>query len=307
MNVGFFGDGPWAHNVIEELSRLSWMNLKFVTPRFDSQDPVLREYAEKLGIPFLVSRNVNGADYMEAIRSWDLDLCISMSFNQIIRAELLGIPRLGFINCHAGALPFYRGRNPLNWALINGESSFGITVHYIDEGIDTGDIVKQEMYPISISCNYARLLEVAYTNCASVLMDAILDFRNGSIRRVRQTSIHPTGTYFCARLPGDENLRFGWDAMRCYNFIRALSSPGPGARFIFNRDVWAVERAEIIDGYPDKHGINGQVLGSLHDGMIVKVGDSVLKFVEVRSISERKSARFDQFPVGSRLQELGID
>ena len=68
------------------------------------------------------------------------------------------MPALGTINCHAGKLPFYRGRNVLNWAIINGESEFGITVHFIDDGIDTGDIIKQKTYPISLNDDYKSIL-----------------------------------------------------------------------------------------------------------------------------------------------------
>ncbi|WP_197740079.1 formyltransferase family protein [Vibrio taketomensis] len=71
---------------------------------------------------------------------------------------------------------FYRGRNPLNWALINGESKFGITVHYVDEGIDTGDIVEQRLYSITQEDNYQTLLDKAINECANVLFSAILKF-----------------------------------------------------------------------------------------------------------------------------------
>jgi methionyl-tRNA formyltransferase len=96
-----------------------------------------------------------------------------MSFNQIFREEIMNMPPLKTINCHAGQLPFYRGRNILNWALINDEKCFGITVHYVDSGIDTGDIILQRTYPINDADNYKSLLEVAYTECANILYDAI--------------------------------------------------------------------------------------------------------------------------------------
>ena len=80
-----------------------------------------------------------------------------MSFNQIFKREMIDLPKYGTINCHAGKLPFYRGRNILNWALINDEKEFGITVHYMDEGIDTGDIIVQRTYPIGEEDDYGIL------------------------------------------------------------------------------------------------------------------------------------------------------
>ena len=72
-----------------------------------------------------------------------------MSFNQIFRKDIINLTPIGIINCHAGKLPFYRGRNILNWVLINDEKEFGITVHFVDEGIDTGDIILQKTFPIT--------------------------------------------------------------------------------------------------------------------------------------------------------------
>ena len=77
-----------------------------------------------------------------------------MSFDQIFKEEIINIPPLKIINCHAGKLPFYRGRNILNWALINDEKEFGITVHYVDFGIDTGDSILQKNYEITDDDDY---------------------------------------------------------------------------------------------------------------------------------------------------------
>ena len=116
-----------------------------------------------------------------------------MSFNQIFKTEIINLPKLKTINCHAGKLPFYRGRNILNWALINDEKEFGITVHYIDEGIDTGDIVLQRTYPISDEDNYSTLLQVSYVECANILYDAIVMFKKENVDGIKQKDIHPIG------------------------------------------------------------------------------------------------------------------
>ena len=97
-----------------------------------------------------------------------------MSFNQIFKNNLINLPPLKIINCHAGKLPFYRGRNVLNWVLINDENEFGITVHFIDEGIDTGDIILQKTFKIDDTDDYQTLLSRAYKECGSILYDSIL-------------------------------------------------------------------------------------------------------------------------------------
>ena len=87
-----------------------------------------------------------------------------MSFNQIFKQSIISLPELGIISCHAGKLLLYRGRNVLNWVLINDEKEFGITVHYIDEGIDTGDIIIQKSFQIKDTDTYKSLLEKASSN-----------------------------------------------------------------------------------------------------------------------------------------------
>ncbi|MGU3843294.1 methionyl-tRNA formyltransferase, partial [Vibrio diabolicus] len=181
--------------------------------------------------------------------------------NQILKKSIIDYAPLGFINCHAGALPFYRGRNPLNWALINGESSFGITVHYVDEGIDTGDIVEQRLYPITRKDNYGTLLNIAIIEFAIVLYSAIVKISKNEVNVIEQKDIHPVGTYFGIRTFGDEIIDFNWSAERIYNFVRAISYPGPRARFFFNNEEYAVESSELIPEAPNYIATVGEVVG----------------------------------------------
>ena len=119
-----------------------------------------------------------------------------MSFNQIFKNNILESVPHGIINCHAGLLPFYRGRNVLNWALINDEKEFGITVHYIDEGIDTGDIIRQQKLPISDRDNYATLWNAAIKKCGQLFYTSLVDIRNGSVKRIKQKDIHLVGLFW---------------------------------------------------------------------------------------------------------------
>ncbi len=125
-----------------------------VTPSSSSRfaprrpDQKLIEMAKSHGIPLLCPASVNSDESLAEIGRFGADLHVSMSYDQILREQILSLPPRGTLNCHAGALPFYRGRNPLTWAIINGEAEFGVTVHWVDLGIDTGDIVRQVKTPI---------------------------------------------------------------------------------------------------------------------------------------------------------------
>ena len=166
MKIGYFADGPWAHKAFDKIISDDSIEILFVMVRYDKQDPVLIELANKNNIPVELCENINSKNFVDKARLYQADLFVSMSFNQIFRKEMINLPRYGTINCHAGKLPFYRGRNILNWALINDEKEFGITVHYLDEGIDTGDIILQKVYPITDEDDYGTLLVRAYDGCA---------------------------------------------------------------------------------------------------------------------------------------------
>ena len=152
------------------------------------------------------------------------------------------------INCHAGKLPFYRGRNILNWALINDEKEFGITVHYLDEGIDTGDIILQDVYPITDEDDYGTLLTRAYDGCADVLYRAIKMIQNDEVKPIKQNDIDPIGIYCGMRQPGDEISNWSQSSREIFNFIRALSSPGPQATSWINGRLIQINKAKMISG-----------------------------------------------------------
>lgn len=276
MRIGYFADGPWSHKALEAISADSSLEICFIVPRFDTQDPVLAQWAEKLDIDFLPIQNVNSPEALSCLEKYEADIYVSMSFNQILKKNFLTQTKLGVINCHAGALPFYRGRNILNWALINGERSFGITVHYVDEGIDTGDIISQKIIQIHDSDTYGTLLEMAIASCASLLYESLKTIQAGKANRVPQSSIHPVGSYFSRRRDGDEFIDWNWDSLRIFNFVRAISSPGPLARALMQGATIKIEHAELIPHSVPYISQPGEILQISERGLVVKTGDSII-------------------------------
>jgi len=197
MRCSFSGVTP----IFKASSSARLKPIEFICVRYDTKDETLKNYCEKYNIDYLKHKNINSKEFLEKIRQYNCDLFVSMSFNQIFKKEIINIPRLKAINCHAGKLPFYRGRNVLNWVLINDEKEFGITVHYIDEGIDTGDIIMQRVYPIIDEDDYNTLLEKAYKECANILYDGIKLIQNTQeVTPIKQTTIHSMG-FYCSRSP----------------------------------------------------------------------------------------------------------
>lgn len=283
LNIGYFADGPWAHHAFQLLKNDPSVSIRFICVRNDSADEVLSGYAKENNIDLLKHANINSQEFLDIVSSYNCDLFVSMSFNQIFRSKIINLPPLKTINCHAGKLPFYRGRNILNWALINDEKEFGITVHYMDEGIDTGDIILQRTYPISDSDNYNTLLQVAHTECASCLYDAIRLIIEGKVKAIPQHTIHPVGMYCAQRKQGDELINWNQNSRELFNFIRAICHPGPRATTYLNGNEVKINRAEMIPQAPVYKGNPGQVVLKTKDALIVKTTDTTLRITEYES------------------------
>lgn len=280
MKIGYFADGPWGHKAFEKIMSDDSMEIVFVTVRYDKRDEVLINLAKENYIPIELSENINSKEFISRVEKYEADLFVSMSFNQIFRKEMINLPPYKTINCHAGKLPFYRGRNILNWALINDEKEFGITVHYMDEGIDTGDIILQEAYPITEEDNYGTLLNTAYDACADVLYRSIKMIQNGNVSPVKQEDIDPIGTYCGMRVPGDEIIDWKQTSREIFNFVRALCAPGPQATSWINGKKITINKARMIPGAHAYKNTVGQVVGRTENGLLIKTGDTVLEVTE---------------------------
>ena len=283
ISIGYLADGPWSHATFKKLINDNTIEIKFIVVRIGSKDQTLKNYASKYNIDYFSNVKVNSSEFLSLVVELDLDLLVSMSFNQIFRQPLLNIPKLGIINCHSGKLPYYRGRNILNWALINDEKEFGITVHYVNEGIDTGDIIKQKCFPINDLDDYDSLLNIAYVECAEILYSSIKEMQEGVSKRIPQKLIHPFGFYCSKREGGDEIIDWNSNSRQIFNFIRAITYPGPLAKTTFlGKDVKIIKSKYISDA-PKYIDTPGKILNKTPNGFIIKTKDSFIEILEIKT------------------------
>lgn len=280
IKLGYFGDGIWAHKAFMKLVNDESIEIRFVTVRYDNRDPVLMALAQERRIPIELSWDINSDEFFNRIAKYEVDLFVSMSFNQIFKARMIHYPFYKTINCHAGKLPYYRGRNVLNWALINDEKEFGITVHYVDEGIDTGDIILQRTYPITDKDDYKTLLNKAYLGCADILYDAVKQIQNNFVKCIKQDTIDPFGMYCGRRELGDEIIDWNSTSRELFNFVRAICKPGPMATSELNGREIKINKVREIIGACQYIGKPGQILGRTKNGFYVKSKDTFIEVLE---------------------------
>lgn len=299
MRIAFFGDGLWAARCLERVLQEGHEVVAVVTRRQPADDS-LAAVARRKSLPLRCPERANAEEFVAWVRSLALDLGVSMSYDQIFRRPLRDAARLGFINCHAGKLPLYRGRNVINWALINDEREIGLTVHYIDDGIDTGDIILQETLPLALDDTYASVLARTQEAFPGLLAKALAVLGRGAAPRRPQA--HIEGTYFPARRPGDEWIDWSDTSLGIYNKIRAITHPGPGARTLLGDRVLIVWRARYNAEALRYAATPGEVVGVLPDrGVKVKTGDTTLLLERVQFEGREETEQVPQFRIGARF------
>jgi methionyl-tRNA formyltransferase len=280
LNIGYFADGPWSHKAFEKLINDIEIKISFICVRFGSKDETLKNYAKTYNIAYLENKNVNSYEFISNLKKYNCDLFVSMSFNQIFKSEIINLTKHKIINCHAGKLPFYRGRNVLNWVLINDEKEFGITVHHVDEGIDTGDIILQKNFEISDEDTYKTLLDKSYVECSNILYEAIILFKKNKVTIQKQTELHQQGFYCSERKIGDEVLNWNQKSREIFNFVRAICTPGPNARVYLKSKEMKIFKVELIENAPTYKGVIGAIIDKDKNCFFVKTKDSFIKVTD---------------------------
>ena len=203
---------------------------------------------------------------LEKITELNPDLILVVGYRKLFPQAILDVPKFGIVGLHSSLLPHLRGQAPLNWAIINGDSEAGITMFFMNRGIDSGDIIGQKRTNIQDK-------------------DTITDIKkciNGTVKRIKQPI---EGTYGCQRIPEDGKIDWTKSSRQIFNLIRASEASYP-AFTIHNSKKLFIIKAELID---EKiyYGTIGQVAMTLKDGSaIIVTGDGVLKITKVRYENE---------------------
>jgi methionyl-tRNA formyltransferase len=163
----------------------------------------------------------------------------------ILPAAVLAIPRYGAVNVHGGLLPAYRGGHVMQWAILNGERETGVTLHYVDEGIDTGPIVAQTRFPIGPDDDAVIVKRHLQEAAASVMMEWWPRIADGTAPRVPQDET--SARHWPMRTRADGRIRWAEPAAATCRLVRALSSNMPGAHIEDGGRTISIVRARAVD------------------------------------------------------------
>lgn len=204
--------------------------------------PPVKVLALELGIPVIQPEKLRESGAMEQLRTWSPDVIVVAAFGQILRQEVLDLPRFGCINVHASLLPRWRGAAPINTAILHGDEETGVTVMKMDAGLDTGPILGQRSVRIEPHETAGSLFDKLSTLGADLLLDTLPGYLAGEIQPRPQPE---EGSTYAPMLKKEDGLLdFSHPARELERKVRAFN-PWPGAYFEWDGNLLKVHSASI--------------------------------------------------------------
>ena len=195
------------------------------------------DIAARFGVPLHYVRTMNDPEAVEILRALAPDLLFCVGWTQLLKKDVLARPRLGCLGFHASYLPAYRGRAPVNWAIINGERQTGNTLMFLDEGVDTGDILAQRAFPIGDDDTCATIYDKVARSEDEMIREVMPLIHGG--RMPRRPQDHAAATVMPRRRPEDGVVDWTRSTKQLHDWVRALTHPYPGAfTTLAGRRVW---------------------------------------------------------------------
>ena len=282
LKVVFMGTPDFSVPVLEALVKN--YNVRAVVTQSDKvvgrkgivTKPPVKIFAEQNNI--LVLQPLKIRESYEEVLALEPDLIVTCAYGQIIPKEILDYPRLGCINVHASLLPELRGGAPIHRAIINGYKKTGITIMYMDEGMDSGDIITQKEIDILDNDTASTLHEKLSKLGSELLIETLPSIIDGTCTRIKQDESKVT--FAKVIKPEDEKIDFNKTSYEIYNQIRGLNS-FPGAYFILDDKRIKVFESYIPDEYfPEK--LNGEIVKIYKDGIGIKTNSGVIVLTVIK-------------------------
>lgn len=262
--------------------------------------PKIKEVALFHNILVLQPNNIKN-EYQE-ILNFEPDIIITCAYGQIIPKVILDYPRYGCINVHASLLPKLRGGSPIHHAIIDGYQETGITIMYMDVGMDSGDIIAYQKIPIELSDTYQTLHDKLSLLGSSLLIETLPSIVSGENQRIKQNQDEVTYGYNIKR--EEEKLDFNSSMLVVYNKIRGLN-PDPGSYFLLNGKTVKVYGASMIDDDTYQEKQNGEIVNVSKEGIYVKVSDGLIKITEIK-MEGKKQMTVASFLNGNKENLVGV-
>lgn len=316
LNILFMGTPDFARDSLEAVYNAGYNILGVVTnpdrPKGRGMKLVaspVKEFAleKKLEIfqPEKVRKN---EEFIEQIKALNPDVICVVAYGKILPKEILDIPKLGCINVHGSLLPKYRGAAPIQWAVLNGDKTTGVTTMYMDVGMDTGDMILKQEVEIGENETTGELWDRLSKIGGELLVKTLKQIEEGTAPREKQGE-----DFSVAPMLSKDMAKIDWEnktAREIKNLVRGLN-PIMGAYTFLNGSkmkFWKVDIARNIGYDEDNIKIfrNGTVLVSdQRDGLFIKTKQGILSVLEIQGENAKRMS-INDFLRGNKIEEFQV-
>lgn len=237
----------------------------------------VKETALQYDLPIYQPVKVREESFVETIKEIAPDVIIVIAFGQIIPKSILELPKYGCINIHASLLPKYRGAAPIQWAIIDGETKTGLTTMYMEEGLDTGDMLLKEEVDIAEDETGGSLHDKLAQLGGSLILKTLDAVENGTIVRVKQDDSQSTYVSMLDKKMG--YIDFSKSAEEIERLIRGLN-PWPSAYTGLDGKTLKIWKADVLE--EERAGETGEIVEVRKDAVLIKTGMGTLALKEVQ-------------------------
>lgn len=317
MKVVFMGTPDFAKDSLEAIYNANHEILAVVTnqdkPKGRGMKMIptpVKEFALEKSLKIFQPEKVrNNNDFINSIKQLNPDIICVVAYGKILPKEILEIPKLGCINVHASLLPKYRGAAPIQWAILNGDKVTGITTMYMDEGMDTGDMILKEEVEINDNETTGELWDRLSKIGGKLLVETLEQIQNGTAPREKQNE-----NFTIAPMLNKEMAKIDWankSAIEIKNLVRGLNPIMGAYSYLEGKKLkfWKVDVTNFFDitiGTDINKIKNGTVIISNEkDGLYIKAKDGIIKVLEIQGENAKRMSILEYLR-GNKIKEYSV-
>ncbi len=290
--IAIIGNGSMTFDCIKILNESVGFDLLLVISDPNNTHPSLHkrltEYCNNSSINYISTSNFNTEDTASTINEFDLDYIFNIDSFSIIKPLIFKLPKYGIVNFHNSPLPHYRGANAPSWAIINDEKQFGVTWHFIEESVDTGDVIWQTLFDVRENETARSLIMRCIEEGINLFRNNLPDLLNDSVRASKQ--IEGGKTYYRRDTPNNGYINFNWGARKIDCHVRGLDFRPFKNNFIDakiklgNLDL-IVQKVSVIDRDQISSTCSpGTILDIAENGIEISCGDGAIRIENVSDL-----------------------
>lgn len=284
MNICIIGRTGLLYKITEHLHKNGFIIKLIITSKAAEHETTkssnFRKLAQKIRAEFLETQNINKTEIRERIKKSGSELGVSVNNPLLINKETISLYKYGILNAHSGDLPKYKGNASPNWAILKGEKKIGLTIHFMDERLDSGDIVMKNFFKLTDNTtigDYYRYAEKVYPK---MFLRAIQKINNGRVKLKKQPKDPKKTLRTYARNKQDGKINWNNSAVQIDKLVRASGDPFYGAFTYFNSKKLFILKSKIerpkfrflaVPGQVVERRKNGQVLVACEDAFLVLI------------------------------------